>query len=145
MIDEKELLTLLVDMESFRVERTISTTDTQKFCEAICAFANDMAGARLPGFLFVGVEDKTGEPSGLVATDRLLQTLAGLSADGNILPPPAVLTYKIEAGRWSDRRPCLCRARLLQRFSCPCSKNRRGRRNQPSMNFRADVEWRPCR
>ena len=95
MIDEKELLTLLVDMESFRVERTISTTDTAKFCEAICAFANDMAGAHLPGFLFIGVDDKTGEPSSLTVTDKLLQILAGLSADGNILPPPAVMAYKI--------------------------------------------------
>lgn len=95
MIDEKELLTLLVDMESFRVERTTSTADTQKFCEAICAFANDMAGAHLPGYLFIGVDDKTGEPSGLTVTDKLLQILAGLSADGNILPPPAIMAYKI--------------------------------------------------
>ncbi len=95
MIDEKELLTLLVDMESFRVERTTSTSDTQKFCEAICAFANDMAGSRLPGFLVIGADDRTGEPSGLAVTDQLLQTLAGLSADGNILPPPAILAYRI--------------------------------------------------
>jgi ATP-dependent DNA helicase RecG len=95
MIEEKELLTLLVDMESFRVERTISMTDTQKFCEAICAFANDIAGAHLPGFLLIGVDDKTGEPTGLTVTDKLLQTLAGLSADGNILPPPAMMAYKI--------------------------------------------------
>lgn len=95
MIDEKDLLNLLVDMESFRVERTISTTDTQKFCEAICAFANDMAAARLPGFLLIGVDDKTGEPCGMTISDKLLQTLAGLSADGNILPPPAMIAYRI--------------------------------------------------
>ncbi|HEV3136236.1 MAG TPA: RNA-binding domain-containing protein [Pirellulales bacterium] len=95
MIDEEELLTLLADMESFRVERTTSTGDTQKFCEAICAFANDMAGAHLPGFLLIGVDDKTGEPAGLTVTDSLLQTLAGLSGDGNILPPPAMVAYKV--------------------------------------------------
>lgn len=95
MIEEKELLTLLGDLESFRVERTTSMTDTQKYGEAICAFANDMAGARLPGFLFIGVDDKTGEPTGLSVTDKFLQILAGLSADGNILPPPAMVVYKI--------------------------------------------------
>jgi ATP-dependent DNA helicase RecG len=95
MIDEEELLTLLADMESFRVERTTSAGDTQKFCEAICAFANDMAGAHLPGFLLIGADDKTGEPAGLRVTDGLLQLLAGLSGDGNILPPPAMMAYKV--------------------------------------------------
>ena len=54
---------LLVDLESFRVERTESLNDTDKFCKAICAFANDMPGLGLTGFLFIGV-DKTGKPTG---------------------------------------------------------------------------------
>jgi ATP-dependent DNA helicase RecG len=95
MIDEMELLKLMGDLESFRVERTASTSDTQKFSEAVCAFANDMAGAGLPGFLLIGVNDNTGNPTGLAATDQLLQMLAGLSADGNILPPPALVAYRI--------------------------------------------------
>src|SRR5215207_474899 len=95
MIDEKNLLALMSDMESFRVERTTSTSDTQKFSEAVCAFANDMAGAGLPGFLLIGVDDKAGSPTGLTVTGKLLQQLAGLAADGNILPPPALLAYKI--------------------------------------------------
>lgn len=95
MIDEKDLLTLMTDMESFRVERTVSTSDTQKFSEAVCAFANDMAGDGRPGFLLIGVDDGTGNPTGLTVTDKLLQTLAGLAADGNILPPPALVAYKI--------------------------------------------------
>ncbi len=50
MITESELLALLGDLESFRVERTVSTKDTEKFSEAVCAFANDfgrLATARL--------------------------------------------------------------------------------------------------
>ena len=39
MITEKVLLDLLDELESFRVERTNSTTDTAKFSEAVCAFA----------------------------------------------------------------------------------------------------------
>ncbi len=95
MISEDQLLRLLADTESFRVERTTSTTDTAKFSQAVCAFANDMAGSGEPGFLFIGADDKTGTPSGLKVTDQLLQNLAGLASDGNILPVPALITYKI--------------------------------------------------
>src|ERR1017187_4141473 len=94
MITETELLALLTDLESFRVERTISINDNAKFSQAICAFANDMPGSRLPGFLLIGADDKTGAPSGLQATDELLRNLAGLVSDGNILPPPAIVVYR---------------------------------------------------
>ncbi len=100
MITETELLALLADLESFRVERTVSTNDNSKFSQAICAFANDMHGSRLPGFLLIGADDK-GAPSGLKATDELLRNLAGLVSDGNILPPPAIVVYRqtLTAGR----------------------------------------------
>lgn len=42
MLTHEELLVLIRDLESDRVERTTSTKDTEKFCEAICAFANDL-------------------------------------------------------------------------------------------------------
>lgn len=90
MITETELLALLADLESFRVERTVSIKDTAKFSEAVCAFANDMHGSRLPGFLLIGADDQTGSPSGLVVTDELLLNLSGMTSDGNILPPPAI-------------------------------------------------------
>ena len=90
MITEQELLVLLADFQSFRIKRTTSTTDTAKFSEAVCAFANDMPGAGLPGFLLIGADDKTGAPTGLTVTDQLLQNLATLSSDGNVLPPPAI-------------------------------------------------------
>ena len=98
MISEKELLDLLAELESFRVERTTSTADTAKFSEAVCAFANDMPGSRLPGFLLIGADDKTGAPTGLTVTDALLLNLAALTSDGNILPPPAISVYRITLG-----------------------------------------------
>ena len=52
-----EIRALLNDLESDRVERTISTTNTDKFGQAICAFANDLPDHRLPGYLFLGVND----------------------------------------------------------------------------------------
>ena len=114
MITEEQLLHLMADIESAHVERTISVSDTAKFSEAVCAFANDMVNAREPGFLLIGVDDKTGRASGLKVTDQLLQTLAGLGTDGNILPPPAITVQKItlsDAGlakelRTNRRRGC---------------------------------------
>lgn len=43
---EQELRALLNDIESDMVERTISTTNTDKFGQAICAFANDLPDHR---------------------------------------------------------------------------------------------------
>lgn len=42
MISKDEVLTLLNDLENYHVERTVSTDKTDKFCQAICAFSNDM-------------------------------------------------------------------------------------------------------
>lgn len=94
MLTESELLALMADLESFRVERTISTTDTDKFREAICSFANDMPNSGQTGYLLIGVDDKTGRPSGLTVTDNLLQQLVSYGSDGAILPPPALVAYK---------------------------------------------------
>ena len=95
MISEAELLKLLTEIESFRVERTISVDKTDKFAQAICAFANDMAASGLPGYLLIGADDKTGAPSGLQVTDQLLQNLASLAANGNILPAPALMAIRM--------------------------------------------------
>jgi ATP-dependent DNA helicase RecG len=84
MITEPELLVLLADLESFRVERTVSMDDTVKFSQPVCAFANDMHASHLPGYLLVGAHDKTGLPAGLKVTDELLRNLAGLAARGRI-------------------------------------------------------------
>lgn len=86
------------DLESFRVERTVSVTDTEKFSEAVCSFANDMPGSGLPGYLLVGVTDQ-GRPSGLKVTDHLLQRLASLASDGTILPSPALSVHKLIMGQ----------------------------------------------
>lgn len=92
MTDE-ELELLLDDIESDRVERKESLTDGDKIRQAICAFANDLPGHNLPGVLFVGVNDK-GEPVGLDVTDQLLQNLASMRSDGNILPLPSMTVQK---------------------------------------------------
>lgn len=102
MLQEDQLRALMADLESSHVERTISVNDTAKFSQAVCAFANDLAGTRQPGYLLIGVDDRTGQPSGLTVTDQLLQNLAGLATDGNILPPPALIAHKISLGTAGD-------------------------------------------
>lgn len=61
-MDDEELCTLLADTESDRSERTVSLDKTDKFGEAICAFANDLPCHGKPGYLFVGAD-----PSGRAA------------------------------------------------------------------------------
>ena len=82
---KEEIRALLNDIESDRVERTISTTNTDKFGQAICAFANDLPDYRLSGYLFLGVKDD-GEVQGLDVTDELLKNVAAIRTDGNIQP-----------------------------------------------------------
>jgi ATP-dependent DNA helicase RecG len=86
---------LLADLESDRVERTISTNNSDKFAQAICAFANDFPNNRMPGYLVIGADDETGHPSGLYVTDELLQRLGALRSDGNIQPLPAIAVQKV--------------------------------------------------
>ena len=89
MITREELLLLLDSTETYRVEKTISTTNMDKFCEAICAFANDMPNSKKNGYLLIGVNDD-GSRSGLKVTDELLQKISAIRTDGNILPLPVM-------------------------------------------------------
>jgi len=84
---------LLTDLESYRIERTESLNDADKFCKAICAFANDMPGSGLPGYLFIGV-DKKGNPTGAKIDERLLESLASHRDNGNIIPLPTMHVFK---------------------------------------------------
>ena len=89
-----EIRALLNDLESDRVERTISTTNTDKFGQAICAFANDLPDYRMPGYLFIGVADDGGV-KGLNVTDELLKNVAAIRADGKIQPRPSMAVEKV--------------------------------------------------
>ncbi len=90
---DQELEKLLAEMESDRVERKASVSDRDKIRQAICAFANDLPNHKLPGVVFVGVDDD-GSCANLPITDELLRTLADMRSDGNTLPFPAVTVQK---------------------------------------------------
>jgi ATP-dependent DNA helicase RecG len=86
MQTKEQILALAKNMESDCIERTRSTSDTDKFGQAICAMSNDLYNRKQNGFLLLGVDDKTGELTGLQITDRLLQNIGAIRSDGNVLP-----------------------------------------------------------
>lgn len=96
-LTDEELLALIGDVESDRVERkeTWSGSAPSKGSEAVCAFANDLPNHGKPGVLFVGVKDNgsLAEPQ-FTVTDRLLQTLADIKTNGKISPPPTMTVEK---------------------------------------------------
>lgn len=89
MITKDEIKELLQSTETYRVERTISTGDMDKFQEAICAFSNDLPNSRKNGYLILGAHDD-GTLSGLNVTDDLLIKIAAIRSSGNILPIPVM-------------------------------------------------------
>ena len=73
MITKDEVLTLLNDIENYHIERTVSTDKMDKFCQAICAFSNDMPNSGKNGYLIIGAAD---------------------DGDVNIQPPPIMSVEK---------------------------------------------------
>ena len=93
MLTTNELRALIRDHESDRVELTVSKSNTDKFGQAICAFANDFAAHGRPGYLIIGVHDD-GKASGLAVTDQLQRNLSALASDVNFEPRPAMTIQK---------------------------------------------------
>ena len=99
MLTDAELFKLMGDLESDRVERTVSTGDTDKFSQAVCAFSNDMPAHKKAGYLLIGVRDN-GTLSGLKADDNAVKNLGGMQTDGNIRPQPSiqVTVHRLDGG-----------------------------------------------
>ena len=93
-----ELERLLADIESDRVERTISLTATEKFCGAHSPFANDMPkSGKSEATLFHRCHTR-GIGQRLVIDDQLLQDLAALRSEGQIQPLPMMNVQKWALG-----------------------------------------------
>ena len=91
-----QLEAMMADLESDCVERKQSFQGDapQKVREAVCAFANDLAGHSEPGVVLIGVHDKGMPMADFNVTDELLRSLADIKTDGNIVPPPTMLVEK---------------------------------------------------
>src|SRR5271166_3437398 len=93
MLSDSELLGLLAEIESDRVERKASLSDRDRVRQAICAFANDLPDHRKPGVVFLGVNDD-GTCANFPITGELLRTLSDMRSDGDILPFPMMTVQK---------------------------------------------------
>lgn len=71
MITKDEIQELLHSTETYRVERTTSTGDMDKFQEAIFAFANDLSGSHIKGYLILRAYDNGGNVGGKVGGDNV--------------------------------------------------------------------------
>ena len=88
------LKSLIASGEIDRVEMTRSTTNVDKFREAICSFSNDMAGKGEPGYLLIGIDERDAAVR-LLITNELLQQFAAYRSDGQILPLPVLNVSKV--------------------------------------------------
>ena len=93
MISSDDIFKLLNSTESAHIERTTSTDNMDKFCQAICAFSNDVSGSGKNGYLIIGVHDN-GKLSRLKVDDKLLLKISNIRTDGNILPQPVMTVEK---------------------------------------------------
>ena len=94
-LNDVDLERMMSEGESFLVgfKESLAGKALEGIQEAVCAFANDLAGSGQSGVIFVGVKDN-GEPSRIDITEHMLTQLSGIKTDGNILPPPSMLVEK---------------------------------------------------
>lgn len=92
---DRELETMMTDLESDLVERTESMKgdSPRRLRATVCAFANDLPNHSRPGIVFIGAFDN-GRPTGLPITKRLLLEIAQIKANGDIVPPPSLTVDK---------------------------------------------------
>ncbi|MFM9837860.1 MAG: RNA-binding domain-containing protein [Cyclobacteriaceae bacterium] len=99
MLTIDEVKSLMNDLESDRVERTISFRE-DKLGPATCAFSNDFPNHKQPGYILLGVNDD-GTVNGMTIGDDDLQKIGNVKSNGNVLPQPSLVVspvYKIDEG-----------------------------------------------
>lgn len=94
-VSDEELQAHLDDIESDHIERKESLNGKAPMAvrEAICAFANDLPGRGQVGIIIIGAHNN-GEITGLDISDQMLQQLAHMKYDGQIVPPPSMVVEK---------------------------------------------------
>lgn len=89
LLSDPELSELVKKGESEQVEFKETAQNRDAIRQAICSFANDLAGSRKPGVVVIGLRDD-GSCAKLTIDDELLKLLGGLRGDGKILPFPVM-------------------------------------------------------
>ena len=99
MLTIDEVKSLLTDLESDRIERTISVRE-DKLGPAVCAFSNDYPNHKKSSYILIGVEDN-GKVNGMKIGDDILQSIGNVRSNGNVLPQPSMIVspvYSIDDG-----------------------------------------------
>ena len=103
-LDDQQLEALVRAGEADRIEYKRNASDMDRLREAICAFANDLPDRRLPGVVFVGLEDD-GACAGLPISDALptgaMQPAGYVIARYASFGSSAAMAFQ----RWRDRAP----------------------------------------
>ena len=98
-LDDEEIARLIEGGEGSRVEfkERLEGSAPERIREAVCAFANDLAGTQEPGIVVVGLRD---DMTSVPVADETLLALTNIRRDGNTVPPPALL---VERRSWKGR------------------------------------------
>lgn len=88
MLTKEDVAGLLQDLESDRIERTISFRE-DKLGPAVCYLSNDFADYKKPGYILLGVEDD-GKGAKMKIGDAELQKIGNIKTNGNVLPQPSI-------------------------------------------------------
>lgn len=88
--NEADLAVLLAAPERDRVERKRSPNLKAEILQTICAFANDIPNHRVPGVIFVGVEDD-GRCANLTISDKTIREIANWRNEGKVQPIPTMI------------------------------------------------------
>src|SRR5260221_315419 len=100
MFSIEEVKKLMSDLESDRIERTTSFRE-DKLGPAVCAFSNDFANYKKPGYILLGVNDD-GTVNNLEIRDEELKKIGNIKSNGNVLPQPSLVVsqvFKIDGGQ----------------------------------------------
>ena len=99
MLSIEEVKAMIADLESDRIERTISVRE-DKLGPAVCAFSNDYPNHKQPSYILIGVNDD-GAINGMKIGDEILQSIGNVRSNGNVLPQPSMVVsqvYNIDGG-----------------------------------------------
>lgn len=90
---QEEVKKLITDLESDKVERTISLRE-DKLGPATCALCNDYPNHKESGYILIGVNDN-GSINGMKIGDDELQKIGNIKSNGNVLPQPSLIVSNV--------------------------------------------------
>lgn len=92
-MQESEIISLISDLESDRIERTISFRE-DKLGSAVCALSNDFPNNKKSGYILLGINDN-GTVAGIAIGDEELKKIGGVKSNGDVLPQPSIVVSEV--------------------------------------------------